>query len=302
MKASQGGNAVKAAALRAGMAALVVAMLAGCASFRTQVDQEAQRAVGAEALATEYPICPPVQGSGTCTPTSVNYNNVTTDSVAQTWIGEAAADSVAKCTAFLARLSAGQAVTNSAFDITAIALSGAAAITVPIRSAQTLAALAGITTASKAAISSDVFEQNAAPAVAQKIIGTYMPEMRTFIGQTGAVTAKSFPGVYAQLLANHFDCSLTAALASLGSGNAGSATKVPLTNAMLLKNAVIVDLTAKQTYNVTTAYSSADGTVGVASYPIGTVPPTPLQGNKLQAASLLTTLNNDGAFLLTPGS
>jgi hypothetical protein len=296
------------------VAALVIAsLLGGCSWLRSQADATAERALGAEPLAGQYPVCPASSGgtgtqTGTnvatpCLSTETAYTNVQTNAEAQQWIGAAASDSVGKCSAFIARMAYGDNFSNTALDITAIGLAGAGAITVPLHSAQTLAALAGITTATKAAINNDIFMQNAAPVIAQKINATYMPELKTFLGQTGSATQANLASLYGQLLAYHADCTLTGALAALDTGTNASTSKAPLTTSVLLAGATIADPTNQLQYQVTTAYSAGAGTFSYVQAAIGAAFPANLTtAQSVAATGFLATANSYGAFLLKPGS
>jgi hypothetical protein len=233
----------------------------------------------------------------------VSYTDVQNATEAQQWIGGAAADSYGKCTAFVARMAYGDNLTNAALDITAVGLAGAGAITAPLHSAQVLAALAGIATASRAAINSDIFMQNTAPVIAQKINSTYNAEMKTFLGQTATANQANLATMYGELQAYHSDCTLTGALAALGNGTTATTIKAPLTTDALKTGAIIADPTKQLQYQVTTAYSSAKGTFSYVEGAIGQAwPPTPATPQSVAATGFLATANTDGAFLLKPGS
>jgi hypothetical protein len=280
-------------------------LLGGCTWLRGQSDEITQRAMGAEPLAEQYAVCRAASANITtpCASMPVGYTDVQNATEAQQWIGGAAADSYSKCMAFVARMAYGDNLTNAALDITAVSLAGAGAITAPLRSAQTLAALAGIATASRAAINSDIFMQNTAPVIAQKINSTYNAEMKTFLGQTATATQGNLGTMYAQLEAYQSDCTLTGALAALGNGTTATTIKAPLTTDTLKTGAIIADPTAQQQYKVTTAYSSnPPGTFSYVQAAIGQAfPPDNTTAQSVAAAGFLTKANTDGAFLLTPG-
>jgi len=281
-------------------------LLGGCTWLRGQSDEITQRAMGAEPLAQQYAVCRSASANTTtpCTSALVGYTDIQNTTEAQQWIGGAAADSYGKCMAFVARMAYGDNLTNAALDITAVGLAGAGAITAPLHSAQVLAALAGVATASRAAINSDIFMQNTAPVIAQKINSTYNAEMKTFLGQTATASQANLATMYGQLQAYHADCTLTGALAALGNGTTATTIKAPLTTDVLKTGAIIADPTNQLQYQVTTAYSSnPPGTFSYVQATIGqALPPNPATPQFVAATSFLATANTDGAFLLKPGN
>jgi hypothetical protein len=261
-------------------------------SCEKYLDRKAERAMGAEPLENSYPVC---IEDAKCPKLTVG--EVKTDPGATQWIGEAASDSVQKCRVFLARLGYGQNALNLGFDVVSIGLAGAAAITVPVHSAQTLAALAGISTGARAAIDSDIFQQNAAPVITQKINATYMPGVRTLLGQTVEATHVNLPTMYGKLLATHSDCTLNAALSALANNTAAKPSTLLLTTDALKVNAVLVDPTTQQWYKVTTGYTTASPNITIIKQTVAT--PFLATPQSIAADSLLTQLNADGGFVLT---
>jgi hypothetical protein len=222
-------------------------LVAGCGEdnwVAVEKDRIAERAMGAAPLADTYAVCAnevTVQTTVKKTETETETKTVKNCTKEQRsaadvpvgqekqWIGAAASDSIKKCSAFIARMAYGRNASNVGFDITSIALSAAAAITVPVHSAQTLAALAGISTASKAALDADIFAQNAGPLIAQKINATYIPAIRSLLKEANAPDQQTLPNLYGELLAIHVDCSLNSALSALGGNIPHSSEKPPIT-------------------------------------------------------------------------
>jgi hypothetical protein len=211
--------------MRHGLIVLVAAActLAGCDQWRNLNDSEAQRLVGAEPLGTSYNGMTLADVSG---PTvTINAKSVPVDdNMRKNWVGAVAADSLYKCQAFAARLAVGENSSDLALDLATLALAGISAITVPAQSAHALAAAAGITAGSRAAIDTDVFAKNTAPFIVQQIDKTYFTSMNAYLATFPPQSV--VPGVeFAKIQNIHSNCSLELAIASLGSGTQGAAAQ-----------------------------------------------------------------------------
>ncbi len=155
-----------------GASFLALLLLSGYEHVREENDLEGQRLLGPEKLEGAYTL------SGSVSPTTLEAATALPDTTMQKqeWLGDAVLDSLHKCQAFTARLRAVRSSFDLALDVATLGLAGAAAITVPARSANLLAALAGISTGTRAAFDTDVYQQNTAPLIVQQINKTYYPQ------------------------------------------------------------------------------------------------------------------------------
>ena len=260
---------------------LVAGMLAGCAQWRQMSDTDAQRLVGAEPLEQSY------LGASLAT-----ISNADADAK-KNWIGAVAADSLHKCQSFTARLAVGQIGSDLALDLATLTLAGISAVTVPARSAHILAAAAGITAGTRAAIDTDVFARNAAPYIVQQLSKTYFASMNSYL--TGFPPPSIVPGAeLAKIQAIHSSCSLELALAGLGNGPQGPAPPI----------VAITTLLPNQSY--TTAgglvYQITGSQVG-GKWPVKiyqSLAPDAATTYRYDSGVLLQILNSSGA-VLTPG-
>jgi|GEM_PF-3112506 len=269
--------------------------LNACTSAREQleIDRTQQRAMGAEPLAERYNVCATPDRTGACAQPAA-FADVS-DADAPKWLGAAAGDSYKKCQSFLARLAYGETAWNTGLDIVAVGLAGAGAITVPIKAAQTLSALAGITTATKATIDSDVFMQNAAPVISQKISTTYMADLKALLAQTAQAKAGTLPAMYAQLLTVHGECTLMSALASLGTGTGAGSSRVPLQTTVLAPGATISDPIQQLWYKIGATDQTGTNVTYKATKIGGAFTNAPDMTMKI--ADFMAALNADGAFV-----
>ena len=278
-----------------GKSALAAMLLvSGCGALRDRAnwDQEMVRLVGAEPLVGAYAL------SATSAPVGIEGVDAAKEPI---WIGLAANDSVRKCQAWVARLAVGQTAVNTMLDITAIGLAGAGAITIPLRSAQTLSALAGITTASKAAINSDVFAQNTAPIIAQQVSKTYWANIQNVIREAPTANATNLASLYGKLLVTHNQCSLPMALASLTTDATAKPVANPAVTATdLTKGALLTDLKTRTQYRVVDVLLSS-GKIKVTKWPVGAKEPT-TSPDELAPADFLKLVTADYTFVQIPGA
>jgi len=201
---------------RSGLTPIISVFLAlvcaGCGNTPTMADKQARKAIGPEGLDGSY---------------AINKNDMTLAdaivskdaSIQAAWLAMAKMDSMAKCDAYTTRLTIARSGTDLTLDIATLALAGASSITLPVRSANTLAALAGISAGTRAAIDEDVYQQNTAPFIAQQINLTYWSDIKAY-----SVPSSAGPidvgNEYAKIIAYHHECSLTAALGQLAKATA----------------------------------------------------------------------------------
>ena len=273
-------------------ACLMVSLLAGCDAYHAVADKEAMRFAGAEALDDSYRAAANVAAQ-----TAVEVGS----SDAKSWIGAAASDSLRKCQAFIGRVTVGRIVPDLTLDVAALGLAGAATISEPIRVAKTLAALAGISTGTRAAIDTDVFAQNTAPVIVQKIQQTYYGQMKDFLEQIRQAGTVNVSVEYGNLLYIHSQCSLPLAVAAIGNNLTVANTPVATFDGNDLRNgALILDPGERAYYLI----SVSGAQMSYVTWPLGhgPTPPTALPAAKnTDAGTLAKHFSIDGAILAKPG-
>jgi hypothetical protein len=293
--------------MRHGLIVVVTAacMLAGCAPWHQMTDQEAERLVGAEPLDGKYNSMTRDDISGTTVTINGTSTTVTAD-MRQNWVGAAAVDSLQKCQAFAARLAVGENSSDLALDLATLTLAGISAITLPARSAHALAAAAGITAGSRAAIDADLFAKNAAPIIVQQLNKTYFTSMNNYL--MAFPPQSVVPGIeYAKIQNIHNSCSLELALASLGTGTQGTGTQTtPISSGDFPTTVASYPLYFKTTggliYQIT-APADATGNVSVKIYQSGAAAAaiTAVTPSTFPLTTLLQMLNSSGAVKATTG-
>jgi hypothetical protein len=232
--------------------------LSGCGLIdgaQSYSDKQAIRAIGPEPLDGKYyiPAAPATSGGSapqtSPPPTNTTANNgsqnaaaptssapsvlagldvlISQDSAAKAaWLAQAVLDSRDKCDKFTARLTATKNSVDLGLDILTLGLAGASPITVPSRSANTLAALAGISAGTRAAIDSDIYQQNTAPIIVEKIDQTYGAALKAYVvpSSNGDINVAA---EYAKIRMIHSQCSVIMALANVSNSTTASA---PLTS------------------------------------------------------------------------
>lgn len=201
--------------------------LGGCVALRPAEDTAARRAIGPEELDGQYA----VDGRTPLTLGAVmTAAGDVTGAVQVGWIAMAKKDSMDKCEAFMARLTSSHDAADLAFDVTTLGLAGASSVTLPARSAQLLAALAGMSAGARAAFDTDVFQQNTAPFIAKQINDGYWAAISRYSVPLSTDATLNVADEYTKIQLIHHDCSLNYALAQMTGANATAAPSLSLSD------------------------------------------------------------------------
>ena len=122
-------------------------------------------------------------------------------------------DSVMKCSLFLTHMSVTQRSDSFILDVAALIASTVGSAVSPIAVAHIFSAVAAVSTGTKTALDSDIFQQETAPLIVQAIDQTYFVEMKQYVDNFKEADPLE---EYVKIALIHKDCSLDAAVAKLG--------------------------------------------------------------------------------------
>jgi hypothetical protein len=216
------------------------------------------------------------------------------------WVGAALSDSETKCEAFINKFTGSQAAENTGLDITALVLSGLAAVFTPANTVRALAASSTAVQGTKQAINTNLFQQMTMLLLVQQINVTYYTEVANFNKTFPPKTTEdksSFraSAAFAQIQSFHKDCSIPFAAASISTNQ-----KSPSTTGNAPTKTQTSDLTAGThkfkgksgiIYTVTVTNTAPPRYSMQTQFPEGSVGP-PVS---LKPTDILTQLNGDDA-------
>jgi hypothetical protein len=149
------------------------------------------------------------------------------------WTGAAISDSQTKCATYLGRFTGNQAGESIGFDVTALVLSGLAAVFTPVNTVRGLAAASTAVQGTKAAVNNDLFQQITVLLFAQQINATYYPDIKSY-AETTLTKNPPTPAAltYAEIQRIHHECSFINAITNIAAKTpapgATSTTKIDL--------------------------------------------------------------------------
>ena len=198
-------------------------ILAGCVTAATTIT-ETHKLVSAEPIEIEFTTpTTPVPGIA---PVFWSPATATATNNEKEYLGYLLIQSGQKCQEFADRLSTVQRGINTNFDILSGVLSALATALTPLSTVHALTAAATISTATKSAISADIYAKATASLILQQINNTYYTDIDSYRRDISTKDPSSIAPALevSHIQAIHRECSLDAAIASLS--QAGTATRV----------------------------------------------------------------------------